>query len=35
MKLAAIDFAILAGYFALSLGVGLYFARKAKRSMLD
>lgn len=35
MKLASLDFAILAGYFALSLGVGLYFARRAKRSMLD
>ena len=35
MKLAGIDFAILAGYFVLTLGVGLYFARKAKRSMVD
>ena len=35
MKLAAVDIAILAGYFALSLGVGLFFARRAKRSMAD
>jgi SSS family solute:Na+ symporter len=35
MKLAPIDFAILAGYFALVLGLGLFFARRAKRSMLD
>ncbi len=35
MKLAPIDFAILLGYFVLILGLGLFFARKAKRSMLD
>src|SRR5438552_18748895 len=35
MKLFPLDFAILAAYFALWLGVCLYFARKAKRSMLD
>jgi Na+/proline symporter len=35
MKLAPIDFAILAGYFVLVLGLGLFFARRAKRSMLD
>ena len=35
MKLAPIDFAILAGYFVLTVSTGLYFARKAKRSMLD
>ncbi|MEO8430710.1 MAG: sodium:solute symporter family protein [Acidobacteriota bacterium] len=35
MKLSAIDFAILAGYFALVLTLGLFFARRAKRSMLD
>ncbi len=35
MKLQALDLAILGGYFALSLGVGLFFARRAKRSMLD
>jgi len=35
MTLAPIDFAILAGYFALIVGVGLYFARRARRSMAD
>ncbi len=35
MKLATIDLAILAGYFALTLAFGLFFARKAKESMLD
>lgn len=35
MKLSAVDFAILAAYFALVLGLGLFFARRAKRSMLD
>ena len=35
MKLTAIDFAIVAGYFALAIGVSLLFARRAKRSMLD
>lgn len=35
MKLALIDFAILAGYFILTISTGLYFARKAKRSVLD
>jgi Na+/proline symporter len=35
MKLQTIDFAIVAGYFTLILGLGLFFARRAKRSMLD
>jgi Na+/proline symporter len=35
MKLTTIDFAILAAYFLLTMSFGLYFARKAKRSMLD
>jgi len=35
MRLAPTDIAILAGYFALTLGIGLYFSRRAKRSMLD
>jgi SSS family solute:Na+ symporter len=35
MKLGPIDFAILAGYFALTLGMGLYFARRAQKTMLD
>jgi SSS family solute:Na+ symporter len=35
MKLNALDIAIIAGFFALTLGTGLYFARRAKRSMLD
>jgi SSS family solute:Na+ symporter len=35
MKLAAIDFAILGSYFLLILGIGLFFARRARRSMAD
>ena len=35
MKLGPIDFAILAGYFAITLGMGLYFARRAQKTMLD
>lgn len=35
MKLAAIDFAIVAVYFLLAAGVGLFFAKRAKRSMVD
>lgn len=35
MTLAPIDFTIVAAYFALVLGLGLFFARRAKRSMLD
>jgi SSS family solute:Na+ symporter len=35
MKLGPADFAILAGYFALTLGMGLYFARRAQKTMLD
>ncbi len=35
MKLGPIDFAILAGYFLLTLGTGLYFARRAQKTMLD
>ena len=32
MTLTALDWAILASYFALSLGVGLAFTRRASRS---
>ena len=35
MHLEPIDFAIVATYFAMSIGLGLFFARKARRSMLD
>src|SRR5712692_11045788 len=35
MKLQSVDFAIVGGYFALILSLGLFFARRAKRSMLD
>ena len=35
MSLTGIDFAIIAGFFALTLASGLFFARRAKRSMLD
>lgn len=35
MKLSPIDFVILAAYFLLVVGTGLYFARRAKRSMID
>lgn len=35
MKLTAIDFAIVAVFFALTIGLGLFFARRAKRSMVD
>ena len=35
MRLTAIDFAIVAAYFAIIVPFGLYFARRAKRSMLD
>ena len=33
--LRPLDYAIVAAYFALIIGMGLYFGRKAKRSMLD
>jgi Na+/proline symporter len=35
MSLRPLDFAILAAYFAMVTGLGLFFARRAKRSMLD
>jgi len=35
MRLNALDLAIIFGFFALTLGTGLYFARRAKRSVLD
>ncbi|HEX7681522.1 MAG TPA: sodium:proline symporter, partial [Thermoanaerobaculia bacterium] len=35
MHLGTIDYAIVAAYFALIIGMGVYFGRKAKRSMLD
>ncbi len=35
MKLTTLDFAIVAAFFALTIGLGLYFARRAKRSMVD
>jgi SSS family solute:Na+ symporter len=33
--LGPVDYAIVAAYFALIVGMGLYFGRRAKRSMLD
>ncbi len=33
MHLVTIDYLIVAAYFVLSIGTGLFFARKAKRSM--
>ncbi|HUP49641.1 MAG TPA: sodium:solute symporter family protein [Thermoanaerobaculia bacterium] len=35
MSLTGIDFAIIALYFAIIVPLGLFFARRAKRSMLD
>jgi Na+/proline symporter len=35
MKLGAVDFAIVAGYFLLTIGTGFYFARRAQKSVLD
>jgi solute:Na+ symporter, SSS family len=35
MKLQTVDFGIVAGYFVLILGLGLFFARRARRSVLD
>jgi solute:Na+ symporter, SSS family len=35
VKLHAADFAIVAGYFGLTIFVGLFFARRAQRSMVD
>ncbi|MFN2386226.1 MAG: sodium:solute symporter family protein [Thermoanaerobaculia bacterium] len=35
MKLFALDFAILAAYFLMTLAVGFYFARRARRSVVD
>jgi Na+/proline symporter len=35
LKLAAPDLLVLAGYFAMTLAVGLFFARRARRSMVD
>ena len=35
MKLAPLDLAIVAVFFALTIGLGLFFARNAKRSMAD
>src|SRR5256885_12951376 len=35
MHLTTIDYAIVAAYFLLVVSIGLFFARKAKRSMLD
>jgi SSS family solute:Na+ symporter len=35
MKLQALDFAIVGVFFLLTIGLGLFFARKAKRSMID
>jgi solute:Na+ symporter, SSS family len=35
MKLGSLDVLVLAAYFAMTLAVGLFFARRAKRSMLD
>jgi len=35
VKLGALDLVVLGGYFAMTLAVGLFFARRARRSMLD
>jgi solute:Na+ symporter, SSS family len=35
VSLGLLDFLVLAAYFAMTLVVGLYFARRARRSMLD
>src|SRR5438874_3573441 len=35
MRLTSIDYAIVIAYFILSVGTGLFFARRAKRSMID
>jgi solute:Na+ symporter, SSS family len=35
MTLRALDLFVLGGYFVLSLAIGLYFSRRARRSMLD
>jgi solute:Na+ symporter, SSS family len=35
MRLSGIDFAIIAAFFALTIATGLFFARRAKRSVLD
>jgi len=35
MRLLPIDFAIVGAYFLLTLAVGLYFARRARRSVVD
>jgi Na+/proline symporter len=35
MHLTTLDYLIVAGYFILIIGTGLFFARRAKRSMLD
>ncbi len=35
MKLGPLDFAILAGYFLLTIGTGLYFAKRAQKSVVD
>jgi solute:Na+ symporter, SSS family len=35
MKLAPLDHAIVIAYFLLTIGIGLWFARRARRSMLD
>ncbi len=35
MTLGPVDLLVLAGYFTMTLVVGLYFARRARRSMLD
>ncbi|HXG59430.1 MAG TPA: sodium:proline symporter, partial [Thermoanaerobaculia bacterium] len=35
MRLTLIDYLIVLAYFALTITTGLWFARRAKRSMLD
>ena len=35
MKLSPLDLGIIAAFFALTMAVGLFFARRAKRSVLD
>ena len=35
MKFGGLDFAVIGAYFVMTLAVGLFFARRAKRSVLD
>ena len=35
MQLSALDWIIIAGYFAIALGIGLYFKKRAGSSFLE